>query len=155
MYDMEKKKILAVSLFVLAIAGVGYAMIGNPVTKDEGSLSFVSGTEYAQLEQGATIIRITDGYGAGVTANWCNETIYFPNKTIWLDGESMTEGGASGSWYYDFVTPSISGIYEQYVRCGVPLGATERIIENSKAFHVSDPLTLLNETGSAQIKIIS
>ena len=156
---MNKKKIIAISLILLSIAGVGVGYATNWGNKNiqvfDDKLLFVSGTEYAEGEAGSTIIRVTNGFGGGITANWCNETIYFPNKTVWVSDQAMATGGASGSWYYDFIVPYVSGIYEQHVVCGVPLGATERQIENSKAFHVSEPLTLLNETESAKIHIIS
>lgn len=153
-----KKKIGAILLCLLAVGVVGYSY--QTVTKVPQDISdvvmkFVSGTEYAQGEDGSTIVRVTNKYGIGVTANWCNVTIWYPDKTKWIDNVAMSSGGATGSWYSDFTTPYVSGIYEQEVVCSVPLGAGERLLGNSKSFHVSDPLTLINETGSAQVVVIS
>ncbi len=154
---MVSKKVIAgilatllVSLGVYAVGG--FNKVGEALNEQ---LQFVSGTEYAQGEAGSTIVRVTDAFGRGVTSNWCNATIYYPDKSVWINNVGMTSGGATGSWYSDFVTPYVSGVYEQWVQCGVPLGAGERLIENSKSFHVSEPLTMLNETGSAQVVIIS
>ena len=152
-----KKKVFALLLSMFLIAGVyGYKTVTQVPQDESGVLvKFVSGTEYAQGEEGSTIIRVTNAFGIGITANECNVTIYYPNKTVWIDNQAMTQGGATGSWYKNWVTPYVSGIYEQYVECKVPLGAGVRTIANSKAFHVSEPLTLVNETGSAQVVVIS
>lgn len=145
------KKLIALGIMALMIAGAGYGLLsGNPVVKEvldeNGNLLFVSGTEYAMGENGSTIVRVTNALGGGISANWCNVTIYYPDKTIWVNNTAMSAGGATGSWYQDFVTPNIIGIYEQWVKCSVPVDATERIIENSKAFHVSEPLSKINVT---------
>jgi len=149
-----KWKIIVPALVVLAVAlGVVYA------TRYQGygaRLNFISGTEYQQGEVGQTIVRVTDAWGIPITANGCNVTIYNPDKTIFVDNKPMTAGGAPGSYYYTFTTPFTQiGVYEEYVTCSVTLPSGNRLIGAGSSFHVSQTLTMLNETASAQARIIS
>ena len=140
---MKKIKILAFLLALTMASGVGvyYYASANP-QKFGGKVEFVSGTEYMGGEDAQTIVRVTNALGMGLTSDWCNVTIYYPDKTNLTDNTLMTLGGADGSWYYDWTAPETYGIYEQYAECKVG----GRIIGNSKASHVSEALSLLNET---------
>jgi len=67
----------------------------------------------------------------------------------------MTQGGAPGSWYYEFTVPNQLGNYEQYVVCQVTTITGTHQISARKAFHAQQTLTTLNETMSAQIQILT
>jgi len=150
---MNKKWLLIIPIVALAITAV-YA---STVMAGIGAkIEFISGTEYQQGEIGQVIVRVTNAWGVPVNADWCNVTIYSPNKSIFVDNQAMTQGGAPGSWYYTFTTPFTQiGVYEEYVICQATLPAGTRILGAGSSFHVSQTLTMLNETASVQIRIIS
>jgi len=154
---MKKKSLFVLAaLTALAIIGVSAAYV-HYTQSITPMLSFVSGTEYGFGEAGQIIVKVHNVYGQPIAANECNVSIYYPDKTLFVDSQAMTQGGAPGSWYYQFDTPFDKiGVYEAYVTCNVSLpGGRSRIISASKAFHVSHPLALVNETASAMITIIS
>ena len=149
---MEKKILIPIFLIV-AIAGIGIAIQGYGTGS---KVQFISGTEYQIGEVGETIVRTVNVWGVPITANWCNVTIYYPDKTVFVDNQPMTQGGGAGSWYYKFTTPFTQiGVYEEYVTCGITLPSGTKILGAGSSFHVSQTLTLVNETASAQIHIIS
>jgi len=146
---MNKKLLVPLVLVLLAGVGIAYG------TKQHRLISFVSGTEYQIGEAGSTIISVTNAFGQPVSANWCNITIYYPDKTVFIDNQPMTQGGAPGSWYYEFTVPNQLGNYEQYVVCEVSTITGTRQIAARKAFHAQQTLTTVNETMSAQIQILT
>jgi hypothetical protein len=116
---MNKKiPIFAMVLLILGIGGyIGYSKAtGNPTPFGWG-MTFVSGTEYGAGEPAQTIVKVTDNFGIGVVSDWCNVTIYYPNKTAVVTNQPMTAGGSTGSYYYDWTAPTVYGIYEQYAVC--------------------------------------
>jgi hypothetical protein len=150
---MSKKWLLllpVIALIAVAVyASTTYAGVG-------ANVNFISGTEYQQGEIGQVIVRATDAWGNPITADWCNTTIYNPDKTVLVNNTAMTQGGSPGSWYYGFTTPFTQiGVYEEYVKCQVTLPAGVRTLGAGSSFHVSQTLTMLNETASAQIRIVS
>jgi hypothetical protein len=151
---MNKKWLLAIPI-VLAITATGvYAL--TSLAGVGAKVDFISGTEYQQGESGQVIVRTTNAWGVPITADWCNVTIYNPDKTTMVNNSAMTQGGAPGSWYYTFTTPFTQiGVYEEYVVCQVTLPAGTRTLGAGSSFHVSQTLTMLNETASAQIHIVS
>jgi len=152
-FRISKKHIVALLVPFLLVLGAMYVISSEVV-----SVTFISGTEYQQGEAGSVIVRTLNGFGIPVTANWCNITIAYPDGTIWINNQAMTNTGATtGTWRYDFTTPFDKiGNYEEYVRCEIPLsGGRTRIVGAGKSFHVSQTLTLLNETASAQVVILS
>ena len=148
---MDRKKKIALVVFAVFAAVFAFAM-GK---YNYAAVSFVSGTEYQMGEQGSTIISVTNAFGDPVTVDWCNETIYYPNGTVWVSNQPMTQTGSAGSYYYYFTTPSVLGNYQQYIECQVHLISGTRIIKARKAFHVSQAETLANETASAIINILT
>jgi hypothetical protein len=153
---MEKKKILLIALPIIvgiAIAGAFVAVNNYGVG---ASIKFISGTEYQQGEPGQVIVRVVNAWGVPINADWCNVTIYYPDKTVFVNNQPMTKGGAPGSWYYQFTTPYDQiGVFEEYVVCQVTLPAGPRLLGAGSSFHVQQTLTMLNETASAQVRILS
>jgi len=147
-----RKLWLIVLVALLGLVSVGGAYYGRYGYR---AINFVSGTEYQIGEKGSTIISVTDAFGNAVSADWCNVTIYYPDKTVFVNAQPMTQGGAPGSWYYEFTVPNQLGNYEQYVVCQVTTITGTRQISARKAFHTSQPLTLVNETSSAIVTILT
>ena len=145
MMIMNKKKILAVTLALLSFGGLGvygYSLLSSPATADEYRVEFVSKTEYQVGEVGQTIVRLSDKNGIGVVADYCNVSVWYPDKSAWYTLEPMIYGGADGSWYLEWTTPDSIGVYEEYAEC-VKSPKTYGV---SSSFHVSQALTALNET---------
>lgn len=153
---MERNKVLTVLLPVLigVAVGLGYAYYNTSIG---ASITWVSGTEYQGGEPGSAIIRVTDAFGRAIPVNGCNITIYYPNGTVWIDNQPMTARNPPGTYVYYFTTPfDIVGNYHEYVACEVSLpGGRTTTIYNDKSFHVGEALSLINDTASAQIRIIS
>jgi len=149
------KKTLAIALSLVSVVCLTAYMT---MARGYGSkITFISGTEYQQGEPAQTIVRLTTVWGIPISANWCNVTIWYPDKTVFVDNQAMTQGGSSGSWYYSFTTPTTQiGVYEEYVTCSVilPTGR-QRLLGAGSSFHVSQTLTLVNETSSAIARILS
>lgn len=147
---MRKKAIALITISVLAICGaVVYA-----TTSASSRLVFISGTEYTTGEGGQTIVRVTTAAGIPLSANGCNVTIWYPNKTIWVDTQAMTQGGTAGSWYYTWTAENVTGSYEEYAVCTV--GAANKEVGAGSSFHVSEALTTIIANQNEPVaKIIS
>jgi hypothetical protein len=143
------KKALLIAIPILAVLGISGYVYGL----SSSSIRFISGTEYQVGESGQVIVRMVDAYGNGVTATWCNATIYYPDKTTMVSNVAMTQGGATGSWYYNFTAGTQIGVYEEQVTCLAVSPAKE--IGAGSSFHVSQTLTMVNETSSARAVIVS
>ena len=151
------KKIYLIPIVALLLVGLGVGGVALSKSNINPQIKFISGTEYQWGEKGQVIVRTVNAFGNPISANWCNVTIYYPDKTVFVNNQPMTQGGADGSWYYEFTTPFTQiGVYEEEVVCqitGYPYGTRE--IGAGSSFHVSQTLTAINETMSATVMIIS
>jgi len=144
---ISKKNIL-MSAFVLAVTMFSVmAMYGEKVVSD-AKIFWVSHTEYWANEEGQTIVRLQNFKGNPITANWCNVTIYYPDKTAFVTNQAMSPNSIAGNYYYNFTTPNTMGIYEEFVNCsyGSP---NEKFISTSESFHMNPALNMtwfLNQT---------
>jgi hypothetical protein len=153
---MEKKKLLLIALPIIVGVSIAGAFVATNVFGVGASVVFISGTEYQQGEPAQVIVRVVNAWGLPMTADWCNVTIYYPNKAVFVNNTPMTQGGAPGSWYYSFTTPFDQiGVFEEYVVCKVTLAAGPRLLGAGSSFHVSQTLTMLNETATVRVIIIS
>jgi hypothetical protein len=146
---VSKKNIL-MTLFVLAISSFSVmAMYGEKLVNDV-FLVWVSHTEYwangGELAQ--AIVRIADYKGSPITANDCNVTIYYPNKSAFLSDQPMAQSSIAGNWYYNYsLTGQPMGVYEEFVNCSY--GSPDKFISTSESFHVNPALNLtfaMNQT---------
>lgn len=141
-----KKPILIGLLAGVLVLAVGSLAIASNAFK----LQFISGTEYMMNENGQTIVRTVNQLGIPTPATACNITIYYPNKTIWIDSQAMTQGGTTGSWYYDWTAPNVTGVYEEYALCLVQ----NKLVGAGSSFHVSQPLTELYDASQSPRAVI-
>ena len=150
---MRKIKIFAFLLAIALASGCGVYYYAKARPADFGSqIFFVSGTEYMAGESAQTIVRVTNALGMAVTATWCNVSIIYPNRTVNVTTNTdMTQNGVDGSWNYAWTAPDIYGIYEQYAECKV----SNKIIGNSKASHVSEALSQINQSEYPVAVVIS
>jgi len=146
---VSKKNIL-MTLFVLGISSFSVmAMYGEKLVNDV-FLVWVSHTEYwangGELAQ--AIVRIADYKGSPITANACNVTIYYPDKSAFLVDQAMAMSSIAGNWYYNYsLTGEPMGVYEEFVNCSY--GSPDKFISTSESFHVNPALNLtyaMNQT---------
>lgn len=149
--ELNKKHYALMGVVLIACM----AVYGYGVGADTQSLKFISGTEYQLGENAQVIVRVVDAWGNGINASYCNVTIYYPNKSPFVTNVAMTQGGATGSWYYNTNPDTQIGVYEEKVNCGVTTVSGARTIGAGSSFHVSQALTLINETASAKAVIVS
>jgi hypothetical protein len=93
----------------------------------------IHGTEYFQNENATVWLQLLRDYQP-INNGSCFVTIYFPNKTVWLNEILMTYlNDSDGIYYYDTVTPSTSGVYMVSASCYVPKNAfTDDFLDYSK-----------------------
>lgn len=102
----------------------------------EDNMYMVSHSEYWSGEEGQVIARLLNWRGQPISAN-CSVDIQYPNKTYFIQNETMTL--SVDSYYYNFTTPEIEGVYEYKATC--QYSALSRSVMNS--FHVSPALNFI------------
>ena len=100
---------------------------------DQGTLRFVSGTEYNIGEAGQVIAEVRKNDGSPIPGTNCSFTVWYPDKTQFLQQYGAT--GPSGNQYVNFTIPGITGVYEYQANCSWNPGKTSIA---SKSFHVSE-----------------
>jgi hypothetical protein len=100
------------------VANVGSVANANASFYD---LRYAGGTEYSSNETAHLsfqFLKTSGGTPAPINDGQCNITVYFPNKTMWLNQSGMTYlSGSNGLYYLTITTPSTEGIYESDVYC--------------------------------------
>jgi len=97
---------------------------GEGVISEGPYMKMVSHSEYATGDNGQIIARLVDWKGDAIVVDACYASIYYPNKTLYVDNLNMTDGGFTGDHYYNFVAPAVEGVYEYQARCEYTLGIT-------------------------------
>jgi hypothetical protein len=80
---------------------------------------FTSGTEYTIGDNAKIFARLLDGNSNPVNLANCNATVFYPNNTKFIDNQPLTFL-EKGIYYYDLVTPSITGNYITIFDCIFP-----------------------------------
>ena len=114
-------------------------------TSIDDNMYMISHSEYWSGENGQVITRLLDYQGNAITDANCTVDILYPNKTYFKEDEQSLF--SIDSYYYDFITPDIEGVYEYKVSCLYQGGVKERSVMNS--FHLSPALNLnkvINQT---------
>jgi len=78
-----------------------------------------SGTEYLAYENGTVFVRLLTGNSQPINLAYCNTTIYYPNKTKFLNNQLLTFL-EKGIYYYDLTLPNITGNYIASFDCIFP-----------------------------------
>ena len=116
----------------------------------EPAIRFVSGTEYISGEFGQTIIRLADADGKPITNADCNVTIFYPDKSYFLIDYPLRPSSQPGNYYAEFTTPTITGIYEETVKCTAVSKNKHKDVVISSSFHVSVALNFIVEMSVLQ-----
>lgn len=77
------------------------------------------GTEYFPNENGTVFVRLMDGNDRPINLATCNATVYYPNKTFFINNQPMTLLG-SGNYYRDFTLGNETGVYIVNFNCMFP-----------------------------------
>lgn len=122
------------------------------------TLNYVGGTEYKRGELGHLayqFLRTVAGSPTPINDGTCNMTVWYPNKTIWLNKVGLIYLSGSNGLYYKHITvPDVEGVYETDIKC-VRKGVRTY---SASTFHVAPwanqiyNLTNIVETGFVDIQ---
>jgi hypothetical protein len=137
---MKKKKKLLLSLGIVLLVTISLFSVmfvnGKSVIADP-KVQWVSHTEYWSGDHGSTIVRLADYRGRPYSVDECRVTILYPDKTIFIDDQPMSESGIAGNWFRTDLLPPVLGTYEQEVTCTYGQGGE---IKTSQSFHLNPAL---------------
>jgi hypothetical protein len=102
--------------------------------------TYIGGTEYISNQSGLIAVRLISASNAIVTGAVCNVSIFYPNRSIWLNMTPMTELD-SGIYYYNFSIPNTTGVYIYSIDC-TKTGQNYRAMNT---FHVSSVSVATND----------
>jgi hypothetical protein len=77
-------------------------------------VTVLPGTEYVSNETGEVDIEVNDGNGNPITGGSATIKIWYPNKTLWVNGSAMEEH-LYGIYFYNFTAPQETGEYLVYI----------------------------------------
>ncbi len=118
-------------LSIFSVYASGKAVAAEP------HMNWVSHTEYWNNDNASTIVRVTNYKGDPYDMDECRVTILYPDKTVFIDSQPMTESAIPGNWYRaDSLLDAPLGTYEQQVVC--TKGSTT--IRSSQSFHLNPAL---------------
>jgi hypothetical protein len=84
-------------------------------------LRYAGATEYSYGEQMHLTFQFLGTHGGEpvpINNGQCNISIYFPNKTLWLNKTGMTYlNNSNGIYYYITTSPQVEGVYETDAYC--------------------------------------
>lgn len=90
------------------------SLYDNPVRQ-----TLVHGTEYNSGENGTIFVQILED-NQGVSDAVCDLSVYYPNKTFFIDDTMTYLNSSNGLYYYDFIVPNDLGVYMVESTCNVP-----------------------------------
>ena len=142
--------VILIVLSLMSVTAFAYYNFPDFFKENTPTIAMVSGTEYISGEYGQIIIRTTDRFGNPTASSNCTATVLYPDKTYFVLDAPMTESSVSGNYYRMFVTPSITGIYEETIVCEIISSGKASILTISSSFHVSVALNIISEISKNQ-----
>lgn len=104
------------------------------------SLKYIGGTEYKTNETATASTQFLRAVGDNlfpINNAVCNVTIYYPNRTAFIENASATLiAGSNAIYSYDFTVPATEGIYHADFRCNKPVPSAITVY-SSGTFHVA------------------
>lgn len=96
----------------------------------------VHGTEYYENDDATLFIQLKDSLGYPIESATCSLDIHSPNTATQIHPDLVKSSlmqrlGHGGLYYYDFVTPAISGLYMTDVECSYATDNTKYYSEDS------------------------
>lgn len=138
-----------ISLFATITAYSTFFASNNPQAE------FVSGTLYIAGEKGQTIVRVNDRFGNPIPNAVCKTTIIYPDKALFVIDAVMNQSSVAGNYFYEFVAPEKTGLYEEIVKCGAVNNLGEELnLTVSSSFQVSEAVTRIENLTETQVSLI-
>jgi hypothetical protein len=108
----------------------------------KGSIS-IHGTEYQVGDNATVFLQLLNATNQPINDALCYLTLYYPNKTIFLNNANMMYMlSSAGLYYYDVVAPSATGVYMVSASCDFSYNLT--YINSSKDSYVISSLPTAN-----------
>ncbi|MEO0077252.1 MAG: hypothetical protein ABIK19_06260, partial [candidate division WOR-3 bacterium] len=76
----------------------------------------IFGTEYRIGDYGTLWLQLINSSGQEVDNGVCFVTVYYPDKSVFLDSATMSHLD-KGIYYYDLVVPYLTGVYPAIAKC--------------------------------------
>jgi hypothetical protein len=135
---MKKAVFLSMFIVFMLLASVSYAKendvsintadkkdiekIYEKIRSSDIKIEFF-GTEYNTNENATVWLQLLRNYQP-IDNSSCYITAYYPNKTIFLNNTLMFYLiNSDGLYYYDLITPDVTGVYMLSARCNIPSDA--------------------------------
>ena len=110
--------------FVSTVAFVDLVEKVKSVDRVESDLFHVLGTEYVPFQNGTIFLDIIDV--SSVNDTICEIQIFYPDKTLFVDGIMSYLNFTKATYFFDFVVPDVDGVFITEVVCNNPLGSGDR-----------------------------
>ena len=135
---MRKETILAIFLISFTLAAgyvANYFLIQSQIQKIQKKPSLkIFGTEYNPQDSGRVFLQLLDENFQPINNALCLISVYYPNKTEWFRNVSMFHlPGSDGLYYFDFIAPSIEGVYMVSAKCFYLIEETFDYADNAVA----------------------
>ncbi len=115
-------------------------------TSSDVRIIIISETEYIPNETGQFIIRLSKPDTSPITNSVCYASVFYPNKTVYITNQTMSNSPIVGNKYITFTIPDTYGIYEEEVLCYVNVSNLGIVrIQSSSSFHVNPLAETINE----------
>ena len=107
--------------YIPTVGNVSYVdWVGN-IPRNGTGIKYAGGTEYKTNETASFAVqfrKVSSGSPEPINDGVCNATVYYPNKTVWLNEVDMPYlAGSRGIYYYNTTTPSVEGVYTIDMLC--------------------------------------
>jgi hypothetical protein len=128
--------------FYACLDGVDYIYVHRSISASSGNYTSNSIFSYEGGAYGYNFssLNIDNGNGYDISAlrlayvsPACKATVWYPNKTRYINEEPMRQSDFSGNAFINFTVPSVDGVYEYRAECY----AKGKWHLNSKSFHVT------------------
>lgn len=87
----------------------------------------VQGTEYQVGDSGTVFLQLVEDFYPIINGT-CYLTLYYPNKTIFINRTLMSFiSNSDGIYYHDFIVPNITGVYIASAVCEYPFICRDEI----------------------------
>lgn len=80
-------------------------------------LSMVYGTEYIAEQPAKVWLQLLNGTGHSVDGGVCYINIFSPDGEYYVNRALMSSVAGNGMYYFDFTSPSVSGVYPALAEC--------------------------------------
>lgn len=127
------------STFHVWSGNISYVGQAGNVAENGTLVKFSGGTEYTSGEEGLFVIqfmKVLAGKPMPIDdADFCNATMFYPNRSVWLSNVGFTYiPSSNGLYYYEATIPDVEGVYLIDGHCGK--GGIDNY--DSDTFHVAE-----------------